>query len=263
RRVITRPARKLDSVSIEEHKKQDLVEDIKTYLSHESKSWYANRGIPWRRGYLFYGPPGTGKTSFCTALAGHFEMPLYILSLSNSNINDFALEMCFDALPTRCLVLLEDVDSAGIERVKKERKSSKPGVMMGPIPQKGVTLAGLLNTIDGPVSHEGRVLVMTSNSPDNLDTALLRPGRVDKKVLFGNASNEVTAQLFLHIFAETPSEKTDQKEASQHDLPALAKQFASFIPDDKLTPAEIQNYLLEMREDPVAAVNSAAKWSAS
>ncbi|KAK4508163.1 hypothetical protein PRZ48_001901 [Zasmidium cellare] len=265
RRVITRPARKLDSVSMEESKKQDLIEDINTYLSPESKSWYANRGIPWRRGYLFYGPPGTGKTSFCTALAGHFGMPLYILSLSNSHITDVILEMCFDSLPIRCIVLIEDVDSAGIERAKKKKvkKSSKHPFMAVPPAPKGVSLAGLLNTIDGPVSHEGRVLVMTSNSPDNLDAAMLRPGRVDKKILFGNASHEVVEQLFLHIYAEAPGEKTEKSAAPEHDLPALARQFARSIPEDKLSPAEIQNYLLNKREDPMAAIDSAASWSES
>lgn len=267
-KIITRPIRKLDSVSMEEHKKQSLVDDIKTYLSPESKSWYANRGIPWRRGYLFYGPPGTGKTSFCTALAGHFDLDLYILPLSNPQISDDVLEMCFDALPPRCLVLLEDIDSAGIGREttikpKKKKKSKKTGLLpYAPVTtRRGVTLAGLLNTIDGPVSHEGRVLVMSSNSPDNLDAAMLRPGRIDRKVLFGNASSEVVKQLFLHIYAEAPQEATATEDSPKHDLPALAKEFADSIPEDKLTPAEIQNYLLEIREDPVGAVQNAQSWA--
>lgn len=261
-KVISRPIRKLDSVSIEEHKKQEIIEDIKTYLSPHSKAWYANRGIPWRRGYLFYGPPGTGKTSFCTALAGHFGMELFILSLSSPHIDDEILETCFDSLPTRCLVLIEDVDSAGIVREvmdakKKQRISKKAAFVSRP----KVTLAGLLNIIDGPVSHEGRVLVMTSNSPDKLDPALIRPGRIDKKILFANASAEVIELLFLHIFAESPIEKTDLRDVTKHSITALAKQFARNVPEDTLSPAEVQNFLLENRQDPLEAVAKAESWA--
>lgn len=46
-----------------------------------NRKWYADRGIPYRRGYLFYGPPGTGKTSFIGALAGYIKMNLAALSL--------------------------------------------------------------------------------------------------------------------------------------------------------------------------------------
>ncbi|KAH8894689.1 hypothetical protein GQ53DRAFT_584339, partial [Thozetella sp. PMI_491] len=79
------------------------------FLDHEARTWYSNRGFPYRRGYLLYGPPGTGKSSFSVSIAGCFLMNIYILSLSN--IRDGDLSTLFSELPQRCVILLEDVDA--------------------------------------------------------------------------------------------------------------------------------------------------------
>ena len=47
-----------------------------------SEDWYAERGIPYRRGYLLYGVPGSGKSSLVAALAGELDLNIYALSLS-------------------------------------------------------------------------------------------------------------------------------------------------------------------------------------
>ena len=54
----TRPSRPLDTVDLDQEVKNQLVEDIKKYLAPASVKFYAQRGIPHRRGYLFHGPPG-------------------------------------------------------------------------------------------------------------------------------------------------------------------------------------------------------------
>lgn len=50
------------------------------------------------------------------------------------------------------------------------------------------TLSGLLNVLDGVASQEGRIVLMTSNKANQLDPALVRPGRIDKKIFMGNIS---------------------------------------------------------------------------
>ena len=62
-RCLSRPPRPLSTVVLDEAQKQMIVEDMKEYLHPYTRRWYSNRGIPYRRGYLFHGPPGTGKTS--------------------------------------------------------------------------------------------------------------------------------------------------------------------------------------------------------
>lgn len=115
-RVLERPSRELKAVTLENGVKEMLVDEVSRYLHPSTKRYYAARGIPWRRGYLFYGPPGTGKSSFVMALAGHFRLDVYMLSLSSTPLNDDKLMTLFELLPRRCIVLLEDIDSAHVPR---------------------------------------------------------------------------------------------------------------------------------------------------
>jgi chaperone BCS1 len=69
-------------VVIESAVKLPLVADIEYYLSQACQTFYENKGIAYRRGYLFYGPPGTGKTSFAVAMAGHLNLPIHVVILS-------------------------------------------------------------------------------------------------------------------------------------------------------------------------------------
>lgn len=270
---IKRPIRPLESIALEQDKKNAVLDDISSYLTPECERWYSSRGIPYRRGMLLYGPPGTGKTSFSVALAGAFGLNLYVLSLSDPNINDKHLEKLFDFLPKRCIVLLEDVDSAGLRREaleskedddkdkgKGKGKEKEQPKQRAPPKTAGITLSGMLNVLDGPASKDGRIVLMTSNAPDSLDAALIRPGRCDRKILFGYAGTEICVKLFTHVYCASPEERAAglQEATAGHDMPALAKEFASKIPaGSPISPAEIQGYLMLHRHDPLAAIAGA------
>ena len=62
-KVATRPSRPMETVVLDHQQKAAILADINEYLHPATPRWYANRGIPYRRGYLFYGPPGTGRCS--------------------------------------------------------------------------------------------------------------------------------------------------------------------------------------------------------
>ena len=64
--IATRHHKPLKTVLLDPETKTTLIRDINDYLNPVTEEWYANRGIPYRRGYLFYGPPGTGKTYLYT-----------------------------------------------------------------------------------------------------------------------------------------------------------------------------------------------------
>jgi chaperone BCS1 len=271
-RAITRPtnrfgwdetwrrSRAIQGVVMEAATKAPLIADIEYYLSQECSNFYENRGIPYRRGYLLYGPPGTGKTSFAVAMAGHFKLPIYVFSFSDTELSDAQLSSLFDDLVPRCVLLLEDVDSAGLNR--ESMSAAADGTK---VTKKGVTLSGLLNCLDGPCSVDGRLLCMTSNSPDSLDPALVRPGRCDRKILFGYTCPEVSAEMFKQIYTKSSAKlyAGEVDHASVHDLPELATSFANSIPvGAQITPAECQAYLLANRVDPLAAVNGSAAWAA-
>ena len=356
-KTTSRPSRPMDTVILDEEQKQMIIKDMNEYLHPASPKWYATRGIPYRRGYLFHGPPGTGKTSLSFALAGIFGLEIYAISLQEVTLTEGDLIQLFNGLPRRCIVLLEDVDAAGLlrdgqsddpEGKKKSRKDTKKtdaaekgkeaepekkevsadppkkdeeytlkdlakelkaisapprraggpnrGVNAEGQPNTGISLSGLLNAIDGVATHEGRVLIMTTNHPEKLDAALVRPGRVDRKVEFRLAMSDQVRELFIRMYAasEEASEpdsipngaalngslktgaagkdaanghakdpKTVEKGLagiSRDELEELAAEFASHVPDDKLTPAEIQNLLMRHKEDPREALAEVDEW---
>lgn len=162
-KVSRKTKRDLSSVILPEDQKTRIVADIDNFL--KSKKWYTSMGIPYRRGLLFWGQPGTGKTSLAMALAGMFDLRIYTINLGSVE-NDQDLVQAITSVPEKSMLLIEDVDAAIKDRSQDDK-------------QEGITLAGLLNAIDGVFSRDGRLLVMTTNYPEKLDSALTRPGRVD------------------------------------------------------------------------------------
>ena len=173
-RSVVSKIRRTSTVILDEGRKRELLEDIRDFLDPASQKWYSDRDTPYRRGYLLYGPPGTGKSSLSSAIAGHFSLNIYILSLST--INEASLKSLFDKLPSRCIILLEDIDAVSSNRDADE--NARQIVTGSPSQQSKsasgkVSLSALLNVIDGVGSQEGRILIMTTNHITRLDEALI------------------------------------------------------------------------------------------
>ncbi|KAG2002770.1 hypothetical protein GB937_009536 [Aspergillus fischeri] len=267
KRSTSRPARPLSTVILDEVVKKAFLEDIQHYLHPSTMRWYSDRGIPYRRGYLFYGPPGTGKSSLAFAAAGFLGLNVYMLNLNSQQLTEDALTQLFLTLPRRCLVLLEDIDANEVTGRRKPGARRRKG-------KNGISLSSLLNIIDGVAAQEGRVLIMTTNHHEHLDPALIRPGRVDYKLEFQLASRDLSAAMFRNIFqVYTPAEVDSAQVGSyvQGDLSAkegpaaidlqdLAKGFAEKIPPCTFSPAEVQGYLLRYRDSPEDAVGGVESW---
>lgn len=318
---------------LEHDEKTAILRDINEYLHPVTPRWYASRGIPLRRGYLFHGPPGTGKTSFSFAIAGVFGIDIYVISLQDGTLTEEDLALLFTKLPRRCIVLLEDIDTAGLRRdnedseaedkaeeekkeddkekkkSKKEKEKEECGTDSdssssedessrrrrkrqkrrgktrknadGSVLMESISLSGLLNAIDGVASHEGRVLIMTTNKPESLDEALIRPGRVDVQVGFRNATSAQATELFYRMYETSRTKQTSvptklqstgntqatkgsskmlEADIEMEELKRISEEFGKVIPEDMLSPAEIQGFLLKRKKSPEKALEDAQVW---
>lgn len=265
--------RLLETVDIDPLAKQQLLTDLQDFLDDDTEDYYYQNGTPYRRGYLFYGPAGTGKTSLSTAIASNYDLPLYVIDVAG--MNDSVLQEKIQALPKRCVILFEDIDAAGI---KRERTMVSPvrsqedvidtnsyatatgsDVSCSPsgtkkakleLPQRtAVTLSGLLNTLDGPGSKEGHIVILTTNSPDSLDQALYRPGQIDMQLYLGYSTKITAGITFTRIFGSDKRLNMSKKELSR-----MGRRFGNMIPSNFLTPAETQKFCMNRRGQPHKAL---------
>ena len=207
-----------------------LINDARTFLN--SSKWYTERGIPYRRGYLLHGPPGCGKTSFTQVLAGALKLDMCMLSLSNASLDDAKLCQNFRDAPENAIILLEDVDAVFVDRDVQKKGKGSGGT--------GVSFSGLLNAIDGVASQEGRLFFMTTNYPEKLDSALVRPGRCDVKEELRRASRSQMQQIFVRFFPNAGVRE--------------AKKFSMKLPEFELSMAQLQGHLLKFRSSSLSAM---------
>jgi chaperone BCS1 len=267
-----KPIRLLDTVHFDNAVKQELLNDIRKYLDPRTQRRYQSRSMPYRRGYLFYGPPGTGKSSLSTALAGEFGLDLYEVKIP-SIASDSDLEQMFQEVPPRCIVLLEDIDAVWVERTSRshspDRRSERSSGSDRDNNRSNCTLSGLLNVLDGVGSQEGRIVIMTTNKPELLDPALVRPGRVDMKVFLGNITPASAEQMFVRMFLPDEMVRNDNVSISSHqrgvvvdlvEIENLAHHFAKAIPDNLLTPSQLQGYFQLHLDSAHEAANGITSW---
>lgn len=195
--ISSQPKRPLGSVILPGKVMEDLVSDMRWFTG--ASNWYLERGVPYRRGYLLYGPPGCGKTSAVSVLATELEMSICVVGLNSLDGED-QLRAALSRTPAGSILLIEDVDAAFSE--------PREGV-------KRVSFSGLLNIIDGAGTEHGQIIIMTTNHPDKLDPALVRPGRVDIKQEFPLATEEVSAKMFQKFFPGKDHKKFSEENAGK------------------------------------------------
>ncbi|KAH9034637.1 P-loop containing nucleoside triphosphate hydrolase protein [Lactarius pseudohatsudake] len=289
-----RQKRPMNSIVLEPAVKEMLLADCRDFL--RSEDWYAERGIPFRRGYLLHGVPGSGKTSLIHSLAGELGLDIYVVSLSSKGMSDNTLTTLMGNVPSRCILLLEDLDAAFTRGISRD--STSTGAPTAPTKAAAeandgstLSLSGLLNSLDGVAAAEGRLLFATTNHIERLDPALSRPGRMDVWVNFTNASKWQAEGIFKCFFPSRPSPTSppsspsspdeastsdasqknppgSRRKASAHAVPVLeeaeiaqlAKRFADTIPEGEMSVASLQGYLLKNKTRPRECVEEVSEW---
>lgn len=168
---------------------EEILEDVARFLKPETKDWYIQHGLPQRRSYLFYGPPGTGKTSTIRVIASKFKLSCCFLSMASRRFDNESLGDALTALPEKALIVVEDVDAL----FNKDRQNAYDG---------NLTFSGLLNALDGLVSADGVITILTTNHLDRLDKALIRGGRVDRRFHFDRPNDDQLRALFRSFYPD-------------------------------------------------------------
>ena len=166
-----------DVAGVEEAKEE--LQEIIGFLKDPKKFQKLGGRIP--KGVILVGAPGTGKTLLARAVAGEADVPFFSISGSDfvemfvgvgaSRVRDL-FEQGKKQAP--CLIFIDEIDAVGRQR---------GAGLGGGHDEREQTLNQLLVEMDGFDSNEGVILIAATNRPDILDTALLRPGRFDRRIV--------------------------------------------------------------------------------
>jgi SpoVK/Ycf46/Vps4 family AAA+-type ATPase len=233
---------------------KDLIQEIE--LWRNNRTWYQDKGIPWKRGWLLYGPPGTGKTALARAFAEDLNMPVYVFNLAEMSNHELIKAWSDMQINVPCLALIEDIDNVFHGRENIARKNSMMSLLL-PRKKKGgneddddtrssmtpLTFDCLLNCLDGVERTDGIFTIITTNDLNKVDAALgqprklpdgtmefisTRPGRIDKAVELTYMEPGDKKQMAKRILGEYPDQYLSMLE------------FVDKYPDLQETPAQFQ-----------------------
>jgi hypothetical protein len=254
--------RTFDNVFFEQ--KKAVQNHVDFFLTR--KDWYEAKGIPYTLGFMFHGDPGCGKTSTIKAIANISHRHILNIQLSQIKSKEQLRHLFFndeihvyDGMKTEKFIIpvherlyvIEDIDAMGDAILRREWQKPK-GVEK---PKKQETedeiwmrnrkeeeedepldLSFLLNLLDGTLEASGRIIAISSNHPERIDRALIRPGRIDMIVHFKKCNSDVLKQMVDSFYDQQFGDWTTE------DL------------DYKWTPAEVNQILFRNFNTPKQAI---------
>lgn len=195
------------------------------------KDWYEKKGIPYTLGFMFHGDPGCGKTSTIKAIANTARRHIINIQLSQIKTKEQLRHLFFNdeihvwdgvksekfTIPVHeRLYVIEDIDAMGdtvLERkwkkpvTEEKKKPAEDAWMQNKLGEEEeaepIDLSFLLNLLDGTLEASGRILCISSNFPERIDKALIRPGRIDMIVHFRKCNRDILRQMVDSFYDQT------------------------------------------------------------
>lgn len=190
-------------------KNSDLIKNsISSWIVNKENN--LNMGIPDKLGFFFIGSPGCGKSSLIYAIAN--ETKKKIASINMKNFDDKSFLSLMSVMENR-VIIFEDIDALTIvhnrdkEKIKKSPsdrkkivlKSSNKDDNKSKIIDKSLTLDTILEVLDGYSCLNNCIIIMTSNHPEKIDPALIRPGRIDHIIHFELCTEHQFRRMFKYF----------------------------------------------------------------
>lgn len=198
------------------------IKEVIDMIAHPERYQASGADVP--RGMLFVGPPGVGKTLFARAIANEIGLPFYVLEGSSISgifmgLGVLKLKTLFAKLRKheKAIVFIDEIDSIGGRR---GRDAGFGGVM-----DMNMTLNALLTEMDG--FHGSNIIFIGATNNDvTLDPALMRSGRMDRRIYFQLPNPEERQDLFRYYLNKVACDQ------SRLDFDELAKMTSGFSPAD-------------------------------
>jgi len=204
-----------DVAGVEEAKEE--LQEIIGFLKEPKRFQKLGGRIP--KGVILVGAPGTGKTLLARAVAGEADVPFFSISGSDFvemfvGVGASRVRDLFDQGKKHapCLIFIDEIDAVGRQR---------GAGLGGGHDEREQTLNQLLVEMDGFDSNEGVILIAATNRPDILDTALLRPGRFDRRIIVNMPDVKGREDILKVHIKNIPLDK-------QIDLSVLARSTPGF-----------------------------------
>lgn len=198
------------------------------YRWRDQKEWYEKFRRPRKLTVLLYGEPGTGKTSIAKAIAG--ELHLQICRISLAEHTDVSLRDAIDSAPDECVFSLDDIDGVDATHDREVTQSSTR--------VSTLRISSILDILQGVGDLDGKIFVLTTNHVDQLDPAVIRPGRIDLKLQI-NPLNDSEIRTFISRHYEIDEEELEMLAPEEFPTTAISVLSTLF----GLHPDSIEDFL--------------------
>lgn len=185
-----------DNLYLSKEQDRELFELYNSFENDKKEN--EELGIPNKLCILLHGEPGTGKTTTIITTASHFGKDIFYISLKNISNNDLKMMLDYinDKHTNQGIIIFEDFDA--MTSVVMNRGIEKNNSLIDTIDEinDNLTLDYFLNVLDGTLTREGSIIIMTTNHIEKIDPAIYRAGRVDKKVEMKKSDHYQISKIF-------------------------------------------------------------------